>query len=1043
MTFKKLNPSTRDMELSMVDYWKDMALLDRCLEERKTGENYVFYEGPPTANGHPGIHHVMARTLKDMTCRYKTMQGYQVRRKAGWDTHGLPVEIEVEKKLGFSGKSDIETYGVEAFNEKCKESVFQYRGEWMEMSDRMAFMADMENPYVTMNNDYIESVWYILKNFYDRGLIYKGAKILPYCPRCGTGLASHEVAQGYQEDDVVTAYVLFPVKGKENEYFLAWTTTPWTLLSNVSLTLNPDVTYARVKQGERVMILAEDLVDQIIRKEYGDYEVLSTVKGKDLEGVEYDQLLPFIKVEPQGDEQAFIVSLADYVTTTEGTGVVHTAPTFGEEDYQTGLRYHLPLVNPVGEKGEFLEGPYKGTFVMDTDPMVLDYLQEHGLLYGRQKISHNYPHCWRCHTPLIYYSKPSWYINVTKFKDQMVAENKEVDWFPPYIGEGRFGNWLENLNDWALSRSRYWGTPLNIWKCPDCGHTHSVGSRKQLVEEAEEDIDESIDLHRPYVDRIHIKCPECGSLMEREPDVIDVWFDSGAMPFAQLHYPFEHKDDLDEYYPADFICEGVDQTRGWFYSLMAISTLLKGKAPYKNVLVNDLVLDSEGRKMSKSLGNTLAPLDLFDEFGADTVRFYSLYVSPPWLTTRFDVEGLKEVQSKFFRTIKNVYAMFALYANTNGMDPRDWEIPYEDRPQIDRWLLSRYNSLVKEYVADMDIFEYNRVVREINSFVVEDLSNWYIRRSRNRFWSSEESLEVKSCFRTTWEVLRGVSLLMAPITPFLAEELYQALMDDQAMDSVHLERIPEVQEEAIDKELETKMDRVRTIVNLGRACRDKVQIKVRQPLSRILVDKKFEDQLADLVPLVKEELNVKDVVFSDELDELMNIKLKPNFKLAGPDLASNIKYLAKYLGQVDARDFLQNLGETFTFPADGEDLEVPKSYVDVQLSAKEGYDMAMDGPVSVVLDTDLTDDLVQEGLAREFISQIQQARKGNGYEVSDRIHISYAGDDEVAEAFEANADMIQSNTLALSMERVDKLDQDPVELNGKEVAFSLTRDGED
>ena len=616
MAFKSLPENVREGELARSKVWKDMDLLKRSVDERANHEKFVFFDGPPTANGRPGIHHVISRTLKDMTNRYKTMEGYQVRRKAGWDTHGLPVEIEVEKELGFHQKSEIEAYGVEAFNKKCRESVFRYRNLWMDMSDRMAFLADMEDPYITLDNDYIETVWHLLHNFHERGLVYKGAKILPYCPRCGTGLASHEVAQGYREDEVTTAYVKFPVKGTSNEYFLAWTTTPWTLPSNVALTVHPDVDYVKVRQGDEIYYLAKDLMDAVLKKDYGPVEVLETMKGRDLEYLEYEQLLPFIKVQGK----AFFVTLADYVTTTDGTGIVHTAPAFGEDDNKTGVRYDLAYVNPVNEQGKFAEGPYEGTFVMDADPEVLQYLRENGKLYAKQKIKHNYPHCWRCGTPLIYYSKPSWYINVTKFRDQMVTENKKVHWYPDYVGEKRFGNWLENLNDWALSRSRYWGTPLNIWVCEDCGHQHSIGSRVQLAEEAREDIDASIELHRPYVDNVTLTCPECGGIMRREPDVIDVWFDSGAMPFAQRHYPFEHKDDFEKlYFPADFICEGIDQTRGWFYSLMAISVLYTGQTPYRNVLVNDLILDKNGQKMSKSKGNTLDPFALFDEYGADAV----------------------------------------------------------------------------------------------------------------------------------------------------------------------------------------------------------------------------------------------------------------------------------------------------------------------------------------------------------------------------------------------------------------------------------------
>ncbi len=1037
MAYKELGKDAGAVELALIKKWKSMDLLKRSIEEREGQPNYIFYDGPPTANGKPGVHHVVSRTLKDMTCRYKTMTGHKVRRKAGWDTHGLPVEIEVEKELGFSQKQDIEDYGVEKFNKKCRESVFKYRDLWMEMSDRMAFLADMDKPYITLDNNYIESVWNLMDDFFNKGLVYKGAKILPYCPRCGTGLASHEVAQGYKEDKVTTVYAMFPIKGREKEYFLAWTTTPWTLLSNVSLTVNPEAEYARVRQDDVILILAKDLIPQALNENFGEIEILETMKGKDLEFMEYEQILPFIDVK----DKAFFVTCADYVTLEDGTGVVHTAPAFGEDDYNTGRRYNLPLVQPVGDDGCFNQGPYKGTFVMDADPEIIKYLKEVGRLYRSQKIVHNYPHCWRCHTPLIYYAKPSWYIEASKFRDKMVEENNKVNWFPDYVGEKRFGNWLENLKDWAISRSRYWGTPLNIWKCPDCGHTHSIGSRKQLVEEAIEDIDESIDLHRPYVDRVHIKCPECGGTMQRESDVIDVWFDSGAMTFAQMHYPFEHKDDFDkEYFPADFICEGIDQTRGWFYSLMAISVLYKGIAPYKNVLVNDLVVDKDGIKMSKSKGNTLDPFKLFDEFTADAIRFYCLYVSPAWVTTRFDVDGVKEVNAKFFRTIKNVYQMFALYANTDDIDAREYDIPLDKRPMIDRWLISRYNSLIAYYRKEMEIFEYTKVVHALTDFVVEDLSNWYIRRNRDRFWSSEKNDDIKSVFLTTYEVLMGLSKLIAPITPFLAEELYQSLTMGEEMDSVHLEYIPDCEEDKIDRSLEDKMDLVRKIVNLGRASREDAGIKVRQPLSEILVDKKFRDKLSDLIPLIKEELNIKKVNFSDHLESFLNISLKPNYKVCGSILGNKVKDFAKALLSKSPADLVEKLNKgDLVLKIMGEDVHIDKDYVQINYQAREGYDVSMDGNVSVILETDLSNELINEGFAREFISRIQKRRKQNDYDITDRIKISYSADDVLAKAFEENQEIIAENTLALEIERVDKLDNESEDLNGHNIVFVLER----
>ncbi|MDY3986550.1 isoleucine--tRNA ligase [Peptoniphilaceae bacterium SGI.097] len=1037
MSFQNLPEKVRDGELQWINRWKEMDLLERSVKERSESENYVFYDGPPTANGRPGIHHVISRTLKDMTCRYKTMSGYKVRRKAGWDTHGLPVEIEVEKQLGISQKQEIEQYGVEAFNRKCRESVFQYRDLWMEMSDRMAFLADMDNPYITLDNNYIESEWAILKDFFDRGLIYNGAKILPYCPRCGTGLASHEVAQGYQEDEVVTVYVKFHRKGTENEYFLAWTTTPWTLPSNVALTVHPDVTYVKVRQGDEIYYLAKALMDTVLKKDYGEVTILEEMTGRDMEFMEYDQLLPWIPVKGK----SFFVTCADYVTTTDGTGIVHTAPAFGEDDSKTGERYGLAYVNPVGDDGKFLEGPLKGTFVMDSDPDVIQSLREQGKLYAKQKITHNYPHCWRCGTPLIYYSKPSWYINVTKFKQDMVNENNKVQWFPEFVGEKRFGNWLENLNDWALSRSRYWGTPLNLWVCPDCGHVHAVGSRRQLVEEAIEEIDESIDLHRPYVDDVHLRCDHCGGTMSRVPDVIDVWFDSGSMPFAQMHYPFENREHFEEeYFPADFVCEGIDQTRGWFYSLMAISTLYKGRAPYKNVLVNDLILDKNGQKMSKSKGNTINPITLFDEYGADAVRFYSLFVSPPWVPTRFDVNGLKEVNSKFFRTVRNVYAMFALYSNANGWDPSEFSISLKERPFIDRWLLSRFHSLIRRYKENMDRFEYTKVTHDLSDFVVEDLSNWYIRRNRRRFWSSEETTDIRSVFCTTWEILLGISKLIAPITPFLAEELYQALTQGKAMDSVHLEYLPEADEEMIDPILEERMELVRRIVNLGRASREDAGIKVRQPLQEILVDRRYQEKIGNLKDLIREELNVKDVIFSDQLDRLMKIHLKPNFKVAGKVLGKHMKAFAAALADMPAHEFLERLQNgPVEMELDHERISVLRDFVEATFLAKEGYDVAMDGNVSVVLETSLTPELIREGLVREVISKVQQLRKGSGFDVSDRITLDFHADEELKAAILAGQELIAGEVLATKITAYDELSGEELDINGHTLILRLKK----
>lgn len=1016
-------------EESFVKYWKELDLLKRSVEIRKDSESFVFFEGPPTANGKPGIHHVMARTLKDLTCRYKTMRGYKVQRKAGWDTHGLPVEIEVEKKLGLKSKLDIEKYGIEEFNKKCRESVFEYEGLWREMTNRMGYLIDLDDPYITLNNDYIESVWWILHSMFEDGLLYEGQKILPYCPRCGTGLASHEVAQGYEEVKTPTITMKFKVKD-EDAYFLAWTTTPWTVPSNVALAVNPEVDYVRVKYSDgKIYYLAKDLLEKVLKEEY---EVLDTFKGKNLEYKEYEQILPFIET----NKKAFYIVCADYVTTEDGTGIVHTAPAFGEDDYQTGRRYDLPVIKPVDEEGKFTDTPWKGEFVHDINEAIIDYMKERDLILTKETILHNYPHCWRCHTPLIYYAHPSWYIEVTKFKDKLIENNNGVNWHPDYVGEKRFGNWLENLNDWAISRSRYWGTPLNIWRCSECGKTKSIGSREELIKLAKEDISDEIELHRPYVDDIHLSC-SCGGTMEREPDVIDVWFDSGAMPFAQWHYPFEHKEDFEEKFPADFINEGIDQTRGWFYSLLAISTYVTGKSPYKNVLVNDLILDKDGKKMSKSRGNTVNPGELFDKYGADAVRWYLMYVSPPWNPTKFDEEGLREVHSKFFRSIRNIHNFFTMYANINGVDPREYNQKDYELEEIDRWLISRYNSLLKSVTEDMEVYELTRAVRNIQDFVIEDFSNWYIRRNRRRFWDEEDSKSRLSVFKTTYDILVGITHMIAPIAPFMAEEFYQTLVGGE---SVHLTDYPKVDEAQIDLALEEKMELVRTLVTLGRASRENAKIKVRQPLSEVVIDGKFKEQINDITDLIMEELNVKEVVFAEDLSKFMNYTLKPNFKEAGSILGPKIKEFSKVLAKADASTLIQELkekGEIF-LELNGEETSIKENYVQVNIQAKDGFDVSMEDNVFLILDTNLTDELLDEGFAREFISKVQQMRKSNDFDVLDHIEISYQADERVYKAIELYRDIIMEETLAESLEKKD-LEGEEINLNDHKAIIVLRK----
>lgn len=1016
--------------------WKEEDLLGKCVSTREGGENFVFYEGPPTANGKPGIHHMMARTLKDSVNRYWTMKGFKVNRKAGWDTHGLPVEIEVEKQLGIEGKQQIEEYGIAEFNEKCKASVFTYKDMWEQMSERMGFMVDMDDPYITLEDDYIETGWWIISEFFKAGLVYEGYKILPYCPRCGTGLASHEVAQGYKDVKVNTITAKFKRKDAD-EYFLAWTTTPWTLASNVSLTVGPDVDYIKAKMTSgdeegNVFYVAKALADKTLGE--GNYEILEEMKGRDLEYVEYEQLMPFC--EP--DRKGFFITCMDYVSTEDGTGIVHTAPAFGEDDYRCGLKYDLPFLQPVDESGCYTETPWKGSFVMadGLDVEIIKWLAGEDKIFSKQKMEHNYPHCWRCDTPLVYYAKPSWYIKMTELRDQLVANNNAVNWYPDYVGEKRFGNWLEEVKDWAISRNRYWGTPIPIWRC-ECGHSECVGSKADLVAKADQDIDESIELHRPYVDDVTFTCPECGGTMHRIPEVMDCWFDSGAMPFAQWHYPFENADRFDtELFPASFICEGIDQTRGWFYSLMAISTFIKGTAPYRNVLVNDLILDKNGKKMSKHVGNTVNPFEMLDKYGADATRWYLLHTSPAWSPTKFDEDGLKEIGSKFFGTIKNVYNFFVLYSNQDEQDPSSLEVPYAERPELDRWIISKFNGLVKSVRASMDIYDHMKSVRAIQDFVNEDLSNWYIRRARRRFWAEEMSDDKKSVYATTYEVLLGTAKLMAPFAPFISDEMYTNLTGEE---SVHLAFMPEADEALIDPKVEERMDLVRDLVALGRGIREQERIKVRQPLNSILVDGKYETVIGDLTDLIMEELNIKKVVFENKPDEYMNYSLKPNFRVAGPALGKNIKAFGAAMGKADPKEVFAALEAEGRLSLDlnGERVEITPDMVDVKIEAKEGFAVAMANNVFTILDTTITPELEAEGLAREMISKIQQMRKANNYEMMDRIRISVDADADVSAAIDAHRDYIMKETLAAAIDKADVPDE--VDLNGHRTGLAIRR----
>lgn len=1024
--FKELEKKkTSEVESEISKKWENMKILDRCLENRE--HDFVFYDGPATANGFPGLHHMVAKFLKDSFCKYKTMQGYRVLRKVGWDTHGLPVEVEVEKTLGFNNKNDIEKYGIKEFNEKCREIVWKNEKAFSDLTTKMGQFIDLKNPYVTYDNNYIETEWYILKKFFDEGLFYEGVKVVPYCTRCGTGLASHEVAQGYKEIEAQT--VIVPMKKKDEDvYFLVWTTTPWTLISNVALCVNPEYDYVKVESQGYKFILAEALVSKVLGD---DVKVLEKYKGKDLEYMEYEQLIPSLKV----NKKAFYVTLADYVTIEDGTGIVHIAPAFGEDDSKVGRKYDLPYLNPVGEDGCYTEGLWKGMNVFEADLEVIKYLKENDKLFKKQKMLHNYPHCWRCGTPLLYYSKPSFYLEVTKLKDKIIEANKKVNWYPDYVGEKRFGNWLENLNDWAISRSRYWGTPLPLWRC-ECGHDEMIGSREELVEKAIEKIDETIELHRPYVDDIHIKCPECGKEMSRVKDVIDCWFDSGSMPFAQYHYPFENQELWESQFPADFICEGIDQTRGWFYSLIVISVFLKGVSPYKNVLVNDLLLDKDGKKMSKSKGNIVEPFTTIEKYGADTVRFYLPYVSPVWTPLKFDEEGLKEVYSKFFNPLLNTYTFFQTYANIDNLDPRDYEIKYEDLEEIDKWLLSKYNKLLKYVTESYDEYDLNKVVRALVTFVSDDLSNWYIRRNRNRFWASDADNSKKAVYKTTYDVLVGLSKMIAPIVPFVSENLYTKLTDEE---SVHLAEFPKYNEAYIDLKIEEKMDTVRDLISLGRKVREDVKIKVREPLSEVILDSKLKKIIGDLTDLIKEELNVKEINFEKNLDNYINYEVKPNFKVCGKIFGSSIKSLSEYLKNIDRKliDKLES-GETITINLDNKDYELTEEMLDIRVNSKEGYNTGINNNLFIILNTTLTPELINEGIARELVSKVQQLRKNKDFNITDRIYIYYYSSEDILAKLENFLDFIKKETLCdmlIEEKRVDEV----TNLNGIDVYLDVER----
>lgn len=999
--FKSLSKeNTYEVEQKILKEWQNVNILEKTIENRKNCKNFVFYDGPATANGMPGLHHMMAKFLKDSFCKYKTMQGYRVLRKVGWDTHGLPVELQVEKELGFTGKKDIEKYGIKEFNQKCKESVWKNESAFSDLTNKMGQFIDLEHPYVTYDNKYIETEWWILKKFFDEGLFYEGHKILPYCPRCGTGLASHEVAQGYKEDSVNT--VIVPMKKKDEDvYFLVWTTTPWTLIANVALCVNPSEEYIKVESQGYKFILASKLADKVLGE---DYKIIEKYMGSDLEYMEYEQLIPEIKVEGK----AFYVTNDTYVTMEDGTGIVHIAPAFGEDDSRVGMKYKLPYVNPVGEDGKYLVGPWKDMLVFDADIEVIKYLKSNDKLFKKIKMVHNYPHCWRCDTPLIYYSKPSFYLEVTKLKDDIIKNNKTVNWHPAYVGEKRFANWLENLNDWAISRNRYWGTPLPLWRC-SCGHDEMIGSRAELKEKALCDIDcETIDLHRPYVDEIKIKCSECGKEMSRVTDVIDCWFDSGSMPYAQYHYPFENKELFESQFPADFISEGVDQTRGWFYTLMILGTFVMGKSPYKNVLVNDLLLDKFGKKMSKSKGNIVSPFKTIETYGADTIRFYLPYTSPVWTPIKFDEEGLKEIYSKYINTFKNTYSFFEMYANADNIDPREYNIDVEKRDITDKWLISKLNKLIKEVTSAYEEYDLTKVTKAIIVFLNDDLSNWYIRSNRRRFWESELTESKKAVYLTTYEVLLTLTKLTAPITPYISEEIYKCLTNKE---SVHLEDFPKYDDSLINESIEKQMDLIRDICSLGRFAREEAKIKVRQPISELILDSNDEETIGNLQVIIKEELNVKNIIFIKDMDKYMEYIVKPNFREVGKLFGPKVNMFAETLKTLSHDEISKLRNEEIEIVFDGNTIKVVPNMVDINVKVKEGYCSSNNGKTFVILNTELTDELILEGIARELIRKIQSMRKEMDLVITDRINVYYNGPEKLEETLLKHSDFIKNETL--------------------------------
>lgn len=1013
-----------DREKKVEEFWKENHIFEKSMENRKEGETYTFYDGPPTANGKPHIGHVLTRVIKDMIPRYRTMKGYMVPRKAGWDTHGLPVELEVEKKLGLDGKEQIEEYGMEPFIKQCKESVWKYKGMWEDFSSTVGFWADMEHPYVTYYDDYIESEWWALKEIWNKKLLYKGFKIVPYCPRCGTPLSAQEVSQGYKTVKERSAVVRFKVVG-EDAYFLAWTTTPWTLPSNVALCVNPDETYCKVKAADGyTYYMAEALLDKVLgklAKEEGEkaYEVLETCKGTDLEYKAYEPLFACAgEAAAKQKKKAHFVTCDNYVTMSDGTGIVHIAPAFGEDDSRIGRNYELPFVQFVDGQGNLTkETPYAGVFVKKADPMVLTDLDKEGKLFDAPKFEHDYPHCWRCDTPLIYYARESWFIKMTAVKDDLIRNNNTINWIPESIGKGRFGDWLENVQDWGISRNRYWGTPLNIWQC-ECGHMHSIGSRQELFEMSGDEKAKTVELHRPYIDEITLKCPECGGEMHRVPEVIDCWFDSGAMPFAQHHYPFENKELFEQQFPANFISEAVDQTRGWFYSLLAESTLLFNKAPYKNVIVLGHVQDENGQKMSKSKGNAVDPFDALNKYGADAIRWYFYINSAPWLPNRFHGKAVVEGQRKFMSTLWNTYAFFVLYADIDNFDPTKYELNYDQLPVMDKWLLSRLNTTVQAVDNDLANYKIPEAARALQEFV-DEMSNWYVRRSRERFWAKGMEQDKINAYMTLYHALVTIAKTAAPMIPFMTEDIYQNLVrsvDKDAPESIHLCDFPTVNEAWIDKDLEADMKELLEIVVLGRACRNTANIKNRQPIGTMYVkaEKKMSEFYTDIIA---DELNVKEVKFADDVESFISYSFKPQLRTVGPKYGKLLGGIRQALTDINGTAAMNELRTNGVLKLDinGNDVELTEEDLLIETAQTEGYVSESDGETSVVLDTNLTPELIEEGFVREIISKIQTMRKEAGFEVMDKIVVYAHGNDKIQDVMKAHEDEIKSEVLADEM----------------------------